>query len=164
LTPPDAATSFRLFKEATVAFIRRSAFGVLAYIVLFAGCASRRQQTGAEREGVFFEKGAVILTGSALTDGSGPLLAAMSGKVPNFRVQRRGDRCPEITLRNNVSYTLSVNPDVYIDGTRATDTCILDTIRADDVDRVEVYPQGFTTRPGYGTQATGLILVFMRAS
>ena len=32
----------------------------------------------------------------------------------------------------------------------------------DDVARVEVYPQGVTRRPGYGTHAHGLILVFMR--
>lgn len=141
------------------------ASSVLIGAVLCSSCASRRGEAAqASREGVFFERGGIILTGSALSDGSGPLLAAMSGKVPNFRVQRRGNRCPEITLRNNVSFSQeNVNPDVYVDGTRATDTCILDTIRADDVDRVEVYPQGFTTRPGYGTQATGLILVFMRS-
>jgi len=141
----------------------RVGWSVLIAAVWCSGCASARHREPAQREGVFTERGGIILTGSALSDGSGTVLAAMSGKVPNFRVQRRGGRCPEITLRNNVSFTRdNVNPDVYIDGTRATDTCILDTIRADDVDRVEVYPQGFTTRPGYGTQATGLILVFMR--
>jgi hypothetical protein len=56
------------------------------------------------------------------------------------------------------------NPHVYVDGTRTTDTCILETLRAEDVERIEVYPQGFTTRPGYGTHANGLILVFMRSS
>jgi hypothetical protein len=87
----------------------------------------------------------------------------MSGKVPNFRVQRRAGRCPEISLRTNVSFQSDVNPHVYVDGTRSTDTCILETLRTDDVQRVEVYPQGFTTRPGYGTHAYGLILVFMRS-
>jgi hypothetical protein len=163
LTPPDAAASFCSFKEATVTLTRISAIGVLASVVLFAGCASRRTQTDAAREGVFFEKGAVILTGSALTDGPGTVLAAMSGKVPNFRVQQRAGRCPEITLRNSVSFqSVDVSPHVYVDGTRSTDTCILETLRVDDVERVEVYPQGFTTRPGYGTNAHGLILVFMR--
>ena len=138
---------------------------VVGALALVPGCASIRRGERAEdiREGVFFERGAIILTGSALTDGSGTVLAAMTGKVPNLRVQRRGGRCPEITLRNNVSYTQDVNPDVYVDGTRSTDTCILDQIRATDVERVEVYPQGFTTRPGYSPQATGLILVFMRS-
>jgi hypothetical protein len=75
----------------------------------------------------------------------------MSGKVPNFRVQRGTGECPEISLRNHVSVPTAVNPPVYVDGTRTTDTCILESLRTEDVERVEVYPQGFTTRPGYGT-------------
>jgi hypothetical protein len=139
---------------------------VLGGVVLMAGCASSRREQRNQRgqEGVLFEKGGIILTGSALTDGPGTVLATMSGKVPNFRVQHRTGRCPEITLRNNVSFqAVDVSPHVYVDGTRSTDTCILETLRADDVERVEVYPQGFTTRPGYGTHAHGLILVFMRS-
>lgn len=139
---------------------------VLGGVVLMAACASMKKEQRNQRgqEGVFFEKGAVILTGSALTDGPGTVLAAMSGKVPNFRVQRRTGQCPEITLRNSVSFqSVDVSPHVYVDGTRSTDTCILETLQADDVERVEVYPQGFTTRPGYGTNAHGLILVFMRS-
>jgi len=49
-----------------------------------------------------------------------------------------------------------------VDGARATDTCVLESLRATDIGRVEVYPQGFTSRPGYRTHAEGLILVFMR--
>jgi hypothetical protein len=131
------------------------------------GCAPSR---GASRDvapdGVLFEKGAVILTGSALADGPGTVLAAISGKVPNLHVQRHAGRCPEINLRNNVSLMPGgdVNPQVYVDGTRTSDTCILETLRTEDVERVEVYPQGFTTRPGYATHAHGLILVFMRSA
>jgi TonB-dependent receptor-like protein len=110
------------------------------------------------------EKGAIILAGQALKDGAGTVLAAMSGKVPNFRVRRHTGQCPEITLRNQVSFQALSNPHVYVDGTRATDTCILESLRTEDVERIEVYPQGFTTRPGYGTHAHGLILVFMRSS
>jgi hypothetical protein len=57
-----------------------------------------------------------------------------------------------------------VNPQVYVDGTRATDTCILQSLRSDDVDSVEVYPMGVTKRPGYATHAHGLILVFLRGA
>lgn len=131
------------------------------------GCApSRGGGQDVAPNGVLFEKGAVILTGSALTDGPGSVLAAMSGKVPNFHVQRHEGRCPEISLRNNVSLVPGgdVNPQVYVDGTRTSDTCILETLRTVDVERVEVYPQGFTTRPGYATHAHGLILVFMRSA
>ena len=68
-----------------------------------------------------------------------------------------------MTLRSAVTFQGVVNPHVYVDGTRATDTCVLESLRTVDVERVEVYPQGFTTRPGYGTHAHGLILVFMRS-
>jgi hypothetical protein len=87
----------------------------------------------------------------------------MRGKVPNFRVQNHANACPEITLRNHVSFSGVVNPLVYVDGTLSTDTCILESLRSGDVERVEVYPLGFTTRPGYGRHAHGLILVFMRS-
>ncbi len=139
----------------------------LASLTLFSLLASSACATGhtdpKNRNGVDFEKGAIVLTGMALQDGSGPLLDTMSGKVPNFHVRHITGQCPEISLRNNVSFMSVVNPHVYVDGTRTTDTCILESLRATDVERVEVYPQGFTTRPGYGTHAHGLILVFMRS-
>ncbi len=49
-----------------------------------------------------------------------------------------------------------------MDGTRALDTCILGMLRAGDVRRVEIYPMGVTTRPGYSPHSHGLILVFLR--
>jgi hypothetical protein len=116
-----------------------------------------------EADGVFMENGGIVITGRALQDGPGTVLAAMSGKVPSMRVHRTGDACPEIMLRNTVNFKGVVNPQVYVDGTRTTDTCVLDTLRTNDVDRVEVYPLGFTTRPGYARHAHGLILVFMKS-
>lgn len=157
---------------------RLSAVALLGAILPLAiGCAGRSPWPAAQEPaaqeptaqdssaagGVFMEKGAVVLTGAALTDGPGSLLETMRGKIPNFRMQRpAGGACPEISLRGHPSFTGLVNPDVYVDGARATDTCILDGLRAHDVERVEVYPMGFTTRPGYRTHAPGLILVFMR--
>jgi hypothetical protein len=138
---------------------------ILGALVQPSGCGPlRREGQGESRAGVLFEGSAVILTGDALKDGPGTVLAAMSGKVPNFRVRQHSGQCPEITLRANVSFQGEVNPQVYVDGTRTSDTCILETLRTDDVERVEVYPQGFTTRPGYATHAHGLILVFMRSA
>jgi hypothetical protein len=142
---------------------------VILWGVLLAtsGCGPLQRSTSATapaRDGVSFARGAVILTGSALRDGSGTVLAAISGKVPNFKVRRRAGRCPQVTLRSFQSFEGLDNPHVYVDGTRATDTCILETIQTADVERVEVYPQGFTNRPGYGTHSDGLILVFMRSS
>lgn len=110
------------------------------------------------------ENGAIVLVGAALQDGRGSVLDAMAGKIPNFRFRRTRSECPQIALRSSVSTRSISSPQVYVDGARSTDTCILDTLSTGDVQRVEVYPQGFTTRPGYGRNANGLILVFMRSS
>ena len=138
----------------------------LCAMMLVAACAGSRQGTAGEQprnsDGVFIEKGAVVLTGSALGDGHGSLLDTMRGKIPSFRLHRSAGMCPEISLRGKASFSGLVNPDVYVDGARTTDTCVLESLRAADAERVEVYPMGFTTRPGYRTHAEGLILVFMR--
>ena len=133
----------------------------VAFVTACASTGSNAERE-PEQQGVSFERGAVVLTGPALEDGSGTLLGTMAGKVPNLRIHRT-DHCPEITLRSYVSYVGLSNPHVYVDGTRATDTCVLESLRSSDVQRVEVYPQGFTRRPGYSTHAPGLILVFMRS-
>jgi hypothetical protein len=150
---------------------RIEVFLVLSATGVLAGCASASGPRFAGGSGpeeptpsVSFDKGAVILTGAALTDGAGSLLATMSGKIPNFHVHRIAGDCPQITLRNVGNMSGAVSPHVYVDGTRATDTCVLESLRSNDVERVEVYPQGFTTRPGYGRHGPGLILVFIRSS
>lgn len=134
-------------------------------VLLTAGCLPTKggREVGVQN-GVRHEGGGWVLTGTALEDGPGDLLATLVGKIPNFRLQRNSGRCPIITLRGAVSFEGLVNPHVYVDGTRTTDTCVLTSLRATDVSRVEVYPLGFTTRPGYGTHAHGLILVFMRSA
>jgi hypothetical protein len=140
---------------------------VVAICILFAACGARRsetEETPRPETSVSMQNGAFVLSGDALEDGPGTVLSAMAGKVPSLRVRRHNNACPEIVLRSHVSFTGAVNPHVYVDGTRATDTCILETLRTDDVERVEVYPLGFTTRPGYGRHAQGLILVFMRTA
>lgn len=152
--------------------LRIPVFSLLAATCVLAGCASAKgpDYTGSsaaepeESPSVSFERGAVVLTGAALTDGAGSLLATMSGKIPNFHVHRIAGDCPQITLRNVGNMSGVVSPHVYVDGTRATDTCVLESLSSNDVERVEVYPQGYTTRPGYGRHGPGLILIFMRSS
>ena len=131
--------------------------------ILLAACASPRAEEGpAPSGGVTSQNGATILSGSTLDDGRGSLLSAMQGKVPNLRINWSSRDCPQISLRSHTTFETVVEPHVYVDGTRATDTCILESLRGQDVESVEIYPMGFTTRPGYGTHAGGLILVFMR--
>lgn len=135
----------------------------LTGVLLISACSSLRSDNDtAPGGGLSMDDGAIVLAGVALRDGRGDVLNAMVGKVPNFRLQRVRERCPQITLRNAVSFQSLVNPHVYVDGVRATDTCILDDMQTADVRRVEVYPTGVTNRPGYGRHAHGLILIFMR--
>jgi len=146
--------------------LRRGAVTALMGVgIMLTGCAPRSTREVAEnRSDVRYEGGGFVLDGRALEDGPGNIVAALAGKVPNFKLQRNSGQCPIITLRNAVSFQGVVNPHVYVDGIRATDTCVLVQLRTQDVARVEVYPQGFTQRPGYGTHAHGLILVFMKSA
>lgn len=111
------------------------------------------------------DEGGIVIEGPDLQDGRGDLINAMQGKVPNFRVSKpQAQACPQITIRSAVILRPPINPHVYVDGARSMDTCILEMLRTSDVERIEVYPAGFTTRPGYGRHAEGLILVFMRGA
>ncbi len=132
--------------------------------LLFAACATGGAERPSRTEGgVTSRDGAIIISGVALDDGPGSILSALRGKVPNLRIQRpSGATCPVINLRNFSRFEGAVSPHVYVDGTRTNDTCILDTLRTEDVESVEVYSMGFTSRPGYSPHANGLILVFMR--
>ncbi len=143
--------------------IRPHQLALLLFVAFLASCAAH-QGGGetSEEEGVIMRDGATIITGVDLQDGRGTVLDAIQGKVPGMRIQHRTGQCPQISLRSHVTFQTVVNPHVYVDGTRATDTCILESLRAENVESVEIYPMGVTKRPGYGTHAHGLILVFMR--
>jgi hypothetical protein len=138
---------------------------VFALQVLFvaAGCGSLGHGT-REEAGVVLQDGGFVLTGQSLMDGPGDLLSTLVGKIPSLRMRRMAEQCPQITLRGAASFQSATNPHVYVDGARATDTCVLEVLDARDVERVEVYPTGVSARPGYGTHAHGLILVFMRGA
>jgi len=58
--------------------------------------------------------------------------------------------------------TGSSDPDVYVDGTRTVDTCPLVTLQAIEASRIEIYPLGVTSRPGYPSRGHGLILIFLQ--
>ncbi len=128
---------------------------------LLAGCAHASGTAGADT--VRSRGGATVVSGAALMDGHGSVLETLRGKVPGLKIRSDAGPCPKVTLRNDASYLTQVNPLVYVDGTRTTDTCVLQSIRSRDVESVEVYPTGVTTRPGYGVHAHGLILIFLRS-
>lgn len=125
-----------------------------------AACASG---SGRGEEAVSSNGRGTVIAGAALADGGGSVLDAMLGKVPSLKIQRYIGECPHLALRNDATFRTLVNPHVYVDGTRAMDTCILESLRSIDVERVEVYPSGVSGRPGYPSHAYGLILLFMRS-
>lgn len=115
--------------------------------------------------GVAAAEGATVVTAEELHRSTGSVLRALMGKVPNMKVSFIGlERCPAITLRHYEDIHGNNFPLVYLDGTRANNTCILESVQAYDLERVEVYPMGFTRRPGYGTHTQGLILLFSRTT
>lgn len=148
--------------------IRPRHLALLSLAVILAGCTAsfpNRSRSIRTDGGVRSEDGAIILTGIALDERRGTVLDAIQGTVPGVRILKHRDgQCPQIYLRHHVTFETQVNPMVYVDGTRTVDTCILDQIRTTDVESVEVYPMGVTTRAGYATHAHGLILVFMRGA
>ena len=107
--------------------------------------------------------GAVILTGQALTADPGlTVLDAIRHVMPQLRVSDWSrNHCPSVQLRGKDSVTGSSDPDVYVDGTRTGDTCPLVTLQAAETRRIEVYPLGVTSRPGYPSSGHGLILIFV---
>jgi hypothetical protein len=139
--------------------IQRSAALALAAL---AGCAGATSSRHIAQPTSQVPANAFVLDRAQLGDREGELLDAMISRVPGIRVDRNSS-CPAVTLRGNVNSVPGItDPLVYVDGTRAVDTCILGMLRAADVERVEVYPMGVTSRPGYRGNPHGLILVFMR--
>lgn len=135
-----------------------------ALLVLAASCGGWREGGGGRSDAVTSSQGATVIDGDELGRTHGSLLRAMLGKVPNMKVNFTGlQRCPAIALRRAEDINGKNFPDVYVDGTRANNTCILESLQAQDAALVEIYPMGFTRRPGYGTSGQGLILVFLRS-
>jgi hypothetical protein len=139
---------------------------LLGFALVIAGCASLKNPMRSDRThgGIRNENGATIISGRALDEKRGSLLDTMEGRVPGMQIQRHPDRCPEVILRSFRPFNSPIDPLVYVDGTRTSDTCVLNQLSTDNVESIEVYPMGVTMRPGYSTHAHGLILVFMRGA
>ena len=95
----------------------------------------------------------------------GTLLSALAARIANMTVMRgQNSECPAITLRGRTTVARVTSPGVYVDGARATNTCVLENLPVAEVQRVEVYPMGLAHHAGYEAQPGGLILVFMRTA
>lgn len=148
-------------RQVTVLLLLVGALGLGAC----GGTWSATPRPELEGNGVSRADGATVVGAEELHQHNGSVLRAIMGKVPNMKVKFVGlQRCPAITLRTYENLHGQNFPLVYLDGTRADNTCILESIPAYDLDRVEIYPMGFTKRPGYSTHTQGLILLFSRTT
>lgn len=120
------------------------------------GCGAVGSPAGSPRTG-----SATIIDADELESGGGTILNALGNHVSGLRIQQ-GDFCPEIVMRGRKSLVHPTNPLVYMDGVRASNTCVLESLHASQVQRVEVYPGGVTRRSGYQSHPGGLILIFMK--
>jgi len=138
----------------------------LALAVLLAGCATARPFDRSTEPGAPHAQpasGAVVITGRALSGDPGlTVLDAIRIAMPSAQVVGWSvpDHCPQLELRGRDVIQGSSDPDVYVDGTHTPDTCPLVTMQAAEMSRIEVYPFGVTTRPGYPAGPHGLILIF----
>jgi hypothetical protein len=89
------------------------------------------------------------------------VLEALQADVPSLHIAQSSD-CPSLSLRGPNPTPGLIEPTVYVDGAAASNTCVLEDLSTDQLARVEVYPSGFTPRPGYAPNARGLILLFTR--
>jgi hypothetical protein len=140
----------------------------LALAVLLAGCATTRPFDRSTEPGApqtqIATAGAVIITGQALSrDPGSTVLDAIRRVMPQAQITgwTEVDHCPHVQLRGRDSIAGSSDPDVYVDGTHSRDTCLLVTMQAAETGRLEVYPFGVTSRPGYPSSPHGLILIFV---
>lgn len=141
----------------------RSPIGIVLIAASLTGCGSLPAASGGAAGGPPGAGGSnvVVLEDEELSASRGNLLNTLTSRISQLRVTADGN-CPRLELRGRSSMYGSSDPSVYLDGARAVNTCVLEQIPTSDVRRVEVYPMGVTSRPGYRSNAGGLILVFSR--
>jgi hypothetical protein len=135
--------------------------------LMVSGCASASGGGGAESGSRSISLSptkvgnALVLSGEQIWQRSSDLLSLLANRVSAMQVRRYG-HCPTITMRGIKTYVGSPDPFIYVNGAQAGNTCILEMMRSEDVERIEVYPMGVTHRPGYAPSPNGLILIFLR--
>ncbi len=123
---------------------------------MLLGCTGRQAGSGSANEAP--TRPGVVFRGTEL---SGSVISALQTRIPSVRINTTG-QCPTIIFRGDLSARTPVNPSVYVDGALMGDTCVLNSIYAQDIDRVEVYPSGNTPYSTIQRNASGVILIFRR--
>lgn len=141
--------------------IRRAPAILAAIVALSAtGCGPTVQQA-VDEEDPPISAGGTVIRGEELRASSVRLLDGLRGRVSSMQVSHVGGGCPQVILRGARTIVGSTRPEVYVDGTRMTDTCILDQIRSVEVERVEIYAGGARAQGAYRSSPNGLIVVFL---
>lgn len=149
---------------------RRPPVLALAIPLALCACADRnRIQAPLRPEPIPTPRNAVAVLGekelAQASDAGASLADALRRNVPSLRVDRGGQpgSCPRIQLRGIKSIMLSSEPEVYVNGVRHGDTCILDILPPDHVQAVQVYGAG-QSPPSVGLRSSpgGLILVYLK--
>jgi hypothetical protein len=129
------------------------------HLLLALACAAAVACSGRSRaEGDAPSAGAIVLRGADLPSTS--LLDAMRGRVSAMTVSTPSGECPRIVFRGRRSVNNQENPSVYVDGTRMVDTCILSQIATREIDYVEIYPGGSSSRADIPRNAFGVIIIY----
>jgi hypothetical protein len=130
--------------------------------LLALGCATAppEERGAADAPATRNTGSAIVLEGEDFRGRGQTLLRIMAERVSGMSVNY-GGQCPSIQIRGRKSLFGNNDPLIYVDGARALNTCVLDDMSPDPVQRVEVYPSGVSYRPGYDTSRNGLILVFV---
>lgn len=140
--------------------IARHSLVLCASAALLAACSPAAHRAGTAnpaRHGQHM----LLIDDDQLARRAGTLLSVLQLDAAPVEIRETG-ACPEITLRGKKRFHGVSTPSIYVNGMRATNTCVLHDFLAADVRRVEIYPSGVTSRPGYENSADGLILVFLR--
>jgi hypothetical protein len=135
---------------------------VLATVLVLAGCGgAQKSGEGAISLSPTRSGNAYVLAGEQLWQRSSDLLSLIANRITVVQVRRTAG-CPNIVMRGQKSYIGSSDADVYVNGTRAGNTCLLELMRSEDVERVEVYPMGVTGQAGVSANPNGVILIYLR--
>ena len=136
-------------------------------LATLAGCGGGAALRGSGEGGVHgmpASADVLVLRGAQLRpQEGGSVLDAMRESLPEIRIaDGPPDGCPSVAIRGPDTLPGVTEPKVYVDGTATNGTCVLASLATENVALVEVYPMGFTMRPGYAPDAHGLILIFTK--
>jgi hypothetical protein len=131
-------------------------------MLLAASACSRAVQENqyqpVAEDGVLSDGGHVVIGREALARNDIPVLDLLRYRVPGMKVSPTDD-CPEVILRGKSTFVTNSSAAIYLDGERATNTCVLAMLSTFHLARVEVYPGGVPPS-GYMTNPYGVILLF----